>query len=98
MYKLSKGLFYKYGSDIIIDTPITDAEFTGTSIGAALYGIKIYLYFWFIIWNFAIQAIPIIKKLLLFLKEFILINMNNTIEIPILYAFNLEVMWIPKAE
>jgi len=39
-YKVSKGLFEKYGSKRIIDTPITEAGFTGLAVGASMYGLR----------------------------------------------------------
>ncbi len=37
-YKVSKGLFEKYGSTRVIDTPITEAGFAGIAVGAAMAG------------------------------------------------------------
>ena len=39
-YKISKGLFKKYGEKRIWDTPITEPGFTGLACGAALMGLK----------------------------------------------------------
>jgi pyruvate dehydrogenase E1 component beta subunit len=39
-YKISKGLFDKYGPDRIIDTPISEIGFTGIGVGAANYGLR----------------------------------------------------------
>lgn len=39
----------------MIDTPITEAGFTGIAVGAALYGLKPIVEF--MTWNFAMQAI-----------------------------------------
>lgn len=39
-YKISKGLIGKYGPKRIIDTPITEAGFTGIGIGASAMGLK----------------------------------------------------------
>jgi len=39
-YKISKGLFEKYGKDRIIDTPISEIGFTGIGVGAANYGLR----------------------------------------------------------
>jgi pyruvate dehydrogenase E1 component beta subunit len=36
-YKVSKGLFEKYGSKRIVDTPITEAGFTGLAVGASMF-------------------------------------------------------------
>lgn len=54
-YKVSKGLWDKYGDDRIIDTPITEAGFTGIGIGAGLTGLKPVVEF--MTMNFALQAI-----------------------------------------
>ena len=35
-YKVSKGLWRKYSDKRVIDTPITEAGFTGLAIGAAM--------------------------------------------------------------
>ena len=51
-YKISKGLWEKYGDARIIDTPITEAGFTGIAVGASMYG-----FVEFMTWNFALQAI-----------------------------------------
>lgn len=39
-YKVSKGLLEKYGPDRVIDTPISEAGFTGMAIGAAMTGLR----------------------------------------------------------
>lgn len=54
-YKVSKGLWDKWGDDRIIDTPITEAGFTGIGVGAGLGGCKPIIEF--MTWNFALQAI-----------------------------------------
>ena len=33
-YKITKGLWAKFGSDRVIDTPITEMGFTGMGVGA----------------------------------------------------------------
>lgn len=48
---MSKGLYEKYGADRVLDTPITEAGFTGLAVGAALYGLKPIVEF--MTWNFA---------------------------------------------
>lgn len=35
-YKVSRGLWKKYGDKRVIDTPITEAGFTGIAVGAAM--------------------------------------------------------------
>lgn len=54
-YKISKGLFKKFGADRIVDTPITEAGFTGIACGAALMGLRPIVEF--MTMNFALQAI-----------------------------------------
>lgn len=39
-YKISKGLFEKFGGSRVVDTPITEAGFTGIAIGSSLMGLK----------------------------------------------------------
>jgi pyruvate dehydrogenase E1 component beta subunit len=39
-YKVSQGLLDKYGEKRVIDTPITEAGFTGIGIGAAMVGLR----------------------------------------------------------
>jgi pyruvate dehydrogenase E1 component beta subunit len=39
-FKVTKGLFPKFGSGRIIDTPITEAGFAGIGIGAAMAGLR----------------------------------------------------------
>jgi pyruvate dehydrogenase E1 component beta subunit len=39
-FKVTKGFFPKYGQNRVIDTPITEAGFTGIAIGAAMTGLK----------------------------------------------------------
>jgi len=39
-YKVSQGLWEKYGSKRVIDTPITEEGFTGVGIGAAMAGLR----------------------------------------------------------
>lgn len=54
-YKVSKGLWQKYGSKRVIDTPITEYGFTGIACGAAYKGLRpIVEYMTF---NFSMQAI-----------------------------------------
>jgi len=54
-YKVSKGMWDKYGDKRIIDTPITEAGLTGVCVGAGLYGLRPVVEF--MTWNFALQAI-----------------------------------------
>jgi len=39
-YKVSKGMWDRYGSDRIWDTPITESGFTGLAVGAGLKGLR----------------------------------------------------------
>lgn len=54
-YKVSKGLWQKYGQDRVVDTPITESGFAGLGVGAALGGLRPIVEF--MTWNFALQAI-----------------------------------------
>merc|ERR1712153_247404 len=54
-YKISKGLWNKYGDDRIIDTPITEMGFAGMAVGAALTGLRPVCEF--MTFNFSMQAI-----------------------------------------
>jgi hypothetical protein len=39
-YKVSKGLWEKFGSDRVVDTPITEMGFAGLAVGAAFAGLR----------------------------------------------------------
>mmetsp|Transcript_27051 Transcript_27051/g.41565 ORF Transcript_27051/g.41565 Transcript_27051/m.41565 type:complete len:350 (-) Transcript_27051:29-1078(-) len=54
-YKVSKGLYQKYGSGRVIDTPISEAGFAGIGTGAAMAGLKPVIEF--MTFNFSMQAI-----------------------------------------
>jgi len=54
-YKITKGLFQKYGERRVIDTPITEAGFTGLACGAAYKDLRPIVEF--MTWNFSMQAI-----------------------------------------
>lgn len=54
-YKVSKGMYDRYGGDRIIDTPITEAGFAGIGVGAGLAGLRPIIEF--MTMNFALQAI-----------------------------------------
>lgn len=54
-YKVSRGLLAKYGPKRVIDTPITEAGFTGIGVGAAMAGLHPIVEF--MTMNFAMQAI-----------------------------------------
>ncbi|XP_065859888.1 pyruvate dehydrogenase E1 component subunit beta, mitochondrial-like [Euphorbia lathyris] len=53
--KITKGLLDKYGPDRVLDTPITEAGFTGIGVGAAYHGLKPVVEF--MTFNFSMQAI-----------------------------------------
>lgn len=54
-YKVSKGLYQKYGDKRVIDTPITEMGFTGLAIGSSFKGCRPIVEFMTI--NFAMQAV-----------------------------------------
>lgn len=54
-YKVTKGLFQKYGAKRVIDTPITEMGFAGIGAGAAYKGLRPIVEF--MTFNFSMQAI-----------------------------------------
>lgn len=54
-YKVSKGMWDRYGDQRIWDTPITESGFTGIAVGAGLMGLRPVVEF--MTFNFALQAI-----------------------------------------
>ncbi|KAK2572129.1 Pyruvate dehydrogenase E1 component subunit beta [Acropora cervicornis] len=54
-YKVSRGLWKKYGDKRIIDTPISEMGFAGIAVGAAMAGLRPICEF--MTFNFAMQAI-----------------------------------------
>ncbi|KAK5650011.1 hypothetical protein RI129_001040 [Pyrocoelia pectoralis] len=54
-YKVSRGLWKKYGDKRVIDTPITEMGFAGIAVGAAMAGLKPVCEF--MTFNFSMQAI-----------------------------------------
>jgi pyruvate dehydrogenase E1 component beta subunit len=54
-YKVSKGMWEEFGDARVIDTPITEAGFTGLAVGAGMMGLRPIVEF--MTWNFALQAI-----------------------------------------
>lgn len=54
-YKVSKGLWKKYGDKRVIDTPITEMGFAGLAVGAAMAGLRPICEF--MTFNFSMQAI-----------------------------------------
>lgn len=53
-YKVTQGLLKEFGSNRVIDTPITEHGFTGIAVGAALAGLRPIVEF--MTFNFAMQA------------------------------------------
>lgn len=51
-YKVSKGMYDQFGPERIIDTPITEAGFTGIGVGAGLTGLRPIIEF--MTWNFSL--------------------------------------------
>uniref|UniRef100_A0A182FM08 Pyruvate dehydrogenase E1 component subunit beta n=1 Tax=Anopheles albimanus TaxID=7167 RepID=A0A182FM08_ANOAL len=54
-YKVSRGLWKKYGDKRVIDTPITEMGFAGIAVGAAMAGLRPVCEF--MTFNFSMQAI-----------------------------------------
>lgn len=54
-YKVSRGLWKKYGDKRVVDTPIAEAGFTGIAVGAAMAGLRPVCEF--MTFNFSMQAI-----------------------------------------
>lgn len=54
-YKVSRGLWKKYGDKRVIDTPITEMGFAGIGVGAAFHGLRPVVEF--MTFNFSMQAI-----------------------------------------
>merc|ERR1712183_1142012 len=54
-YKVTRGLWKKYGDKRVIDTPITEMGFAGLAVGAAMAGLRPICEF--MTFNFAMQAI-----------------------------------------
>ncbi len=53
-YKVSKGLYAKWGPERVIDTPITEMGFAGLGVGAAMNGLRPIIEF--MTWNFSMQV------------------------------------------
>eukprot|EP01036_Dinobryon_divergens_P041040 gene41040-54364_t len=53
-YKITKGLFQKYGAKRVIDTPITEMGFAGLATGASYKGLRPVVEF--MTFNFSMQA------------------------------------------
>ena len=53
-YKVSEGLLEKFGSSKIVDTPISEAAFSGLAVGAAMMGMRPVVEFMF--WSFCYVA------------------------------------------
>ena len=54
-YKVTRGLWKKYGDKRVIDTPITEMGFAGLAVGAAFNNLRPILEF--MTFNFSMQAI-----------------------------------------
>lgn len=54
-YKVTRGLWRKYGDKRVIDTPITESGFAGIAVGAAMAGLRPVCEF--MTFNFSMQAI-----------------------------------------
>ncbi len=54
-YKVTRGLWKKYGDQRVIDTPITEMGFAGLAVGAAMNGLRPICEF--MTFNFSMQAI-----------------------------------------
>lgn len=54
-YKVSRGLWKKYGDKRVYDTPITEMGFTGIAVGAAMHGLRPICEF--MTFNFSMQCI-----------------------------------------
>lgn len=54
-YKVTRGLWQKYGDKRVVDTPITESGFAGLGVGAALAGLRPVIEF--MTFNFAMQGI-----------------------------------------
>lgn len=52
--QITKGLLQKYGPHRVLDTPITEAGFTGIGVGAAMHGLKPVVEF--MTFNFSMQV------------------------------------------
>jgi pyruvate dehydrogenase E1 component beta subunit len=57
-YKVTKGLYQKYGERRVIDTPITEIGFTGMAIGSSFHNLKPIVEFR--TWNFSMQAMDVV--------------------------------------
>lgn len=53
-YKVSQGLWDQFGSQRVVDTPISEAGFAGVGVGAAMAGLRPIIEV--MTWNFGIQA------------------------------------------
>ena len=53
-YKVTEGMLEKYGPDRVVDTPISEAGFSGLAVGAAMMGVRPVVEFMF--WSFSYVA------------------------------------------
>jgi len=61
-YKVTRGLWKKYGDKRVIDTPITEMGFAGLAVGAAMNGLRPICEF--MTFNFSMQAIDQVSNIL----------------------------------
>jgi pyruvate dehydrogenase E1 component beta subunit len=84
-YKVSKGLLEKFGSDRVVDTPITEMGFAGIAVGAAMAGLKPICEF--MTFNFSMQAIDHIVNSAAKTRYFPLFPHFFLIECTFIYCF-----------
>jgi len=60
-FKVSRGLWRKYGDKRVIDTPITEMGFAGLAVGAAFGGLRPVCEF--MTFNFSMQAIDHVRTI-----------------------------------
>ena len=90
-YKVSEGLLEKYGSSRIIDTPISEAAFSGLAVGSAMMGMRPVVEFMF--WSFCYVAFDQIFNNAANLRYM----SGGLINVPIVFEDRLmaEQMWVP---
>ncbi|XP_011193786.1 uncharacterized protein LOC105219375 isoform X2 [Zeugodacus cucurbitae] len=71
-YKVSRGLWKKYGDHRVVDTPITEMGFAGIAVGAAMAGLRPICEF--MTFNFSMQAIDHVN---LMSRQHIAGSLNN---------------------
>ena len=68
-YKASKGLLDEFGSKRVIDTPISEAGFSGIGVGAAMNGLRPIIEFMTFNFSFALFRQPTARTLQWFLRR-----------------------------